>query len=208
MLLVPLISVMLEITLKRLLYQDQGRFMSDSRQRLKGKVLRFELIEWNIPIILVFSECQVDVFNAWGKPADCIVCTRLAMLPALVECQRLAQMINQGDIDIEGDLHLVQQFSALLDMAKFDAAELLAPWIGDIAAEGITHSLRRLLSDTLQFLRTGQVWATQVITDEWRLTPSTLELAWFCSEVDDIIRVSKILADRLEKLEASNGIVR
>lgn len=201
MLLVPLVRTMLEISLKRLLYQDHC--MSAARQRLKGKVLRFELVECSIPIILVFSERQVAVLNAWEDSADCMVRIRLAKLPVLFECQRLTQMIKQGNIDIEGDLHLVQQFAALLDMAQFDAAELLAPWIGDIAAEGVTRLFGRLMHDTLQIFKTGQVRAMQVIIDEWRLSPSALELAWFCSEVNDITRTAKNLAARLEKLEAS-----
>ncbi|MFT4465642.1 MAG: SCP2 domain-containing protein [Sodalis sp. (in: enterobacteria)] len=171
MLLMPLISATLEAVLKRLLYQD--RAMSAARERLKGKVLRFELAEWETPVILVFGERQVDVLNAWDDAADCTVRTRLATLPAL------------------------------LDMAEFDAAELLAPWVGDIAAEGVTQAVARRLTEARRLLRTGQGRMTQAITDEWRLTPSALELAWFCGEVDDVTRASENLAARLDKLEAS-----
>lgn len=168
MLLMLLISATLEAVIERLLYQN--RAMSAARERLKGKVLRFELAEWETPVILVFGERQVDVLNAWDDAADCTVRTRLA---------------------------------ALLDMAEFDAAELLAPWIGDIAAEGVTRAVARRLTETLRLLRTGQGRVTQAITDEWRLAPSALELAWFCSEVDDVTRAGENLAARLEKLEAS-----
>ena len=37
----------------------------------------------------------------------------------------------------KGDIQVVQNFVALTDLAEFDPAELLAPFIGDIAAEGI-----------------------------------------------------------------------
>ncbi|MCR3755659.1 MAG: ubiquinone biosynthesis accessory factor UbiJ [Sodalis sp. Psp] len=199
--LVQLMSATLEIALNRLLYQD--RSMAAARQRLKGKVLRFELVEWNVPIILVFSARQVDVLNTWGNPADCMVRTRLATLSALVERQQLARMIQQGDIDVEGDLHLVQQFATLLDIDKFDAAELLVPWVGDIAAEGVTRLLGYLLNNTLQLFRTEQIRVAQVITDEWRLVPAALELTWFCNEVNNVARAGKNLVARLEKLEVS-----
>lgn len=201
MLLMPLISATLEAVLKRLLYQD--RAMSAARERLKGKVLRFELAEWETPVILVFGERQVDVLNAWDDVADCTVRTRLATLPALLERQRLTQLIKQGFLDVEGDPQCIQQFAALLDMAEFDAAELLAPWVGDIAAEGVTQAVARRLTEARRLLRTGQGRVAQAMTDEWRLAPSALELAWFCDEVDDVTRAGENLVARLDKLEAS-----
>ncbi|WP_074012312.1 SCP2 domain-containing protein [Candidatus Sodalis sp. SoCistrobi] len=201
MLLMPLISATLEVVLERLLYQD--RAMSAARERLKGKVLRFELAEWETPVILVFGERQVDVLNAWDDAADCTVRTRLATLPALRERQRLTQLIKQGFLDVDGDLQCLQQFAALLDMAEFDGAELLAPWLGDIAAESVSRTVARRLTSTLRLLRTGQGRVTQAITDEWRLAPSALEQAWFCGEVDEITRAGEDLAARLEKWEAS-----
>ncbi|BAE73385.1 SCP-2 sterol transfer family protein [Sodalis glossinidius str. 'morsitans'] len=201
MLLMPLISATLEVVLERLLYQD--RAMSAARERLKGKVLRFELAEWETPVILVFGERQVDVLNAWDGAADCTVRTRLATLPALRERQQLTQLIKQGFLDVEGDLQCLQQFAALLDMAEFDGAELLAPWIGDIAAESVSRTVARWLTSTPRLLRTGQGRVMQAITDEWRLAPSALEQAWFCGEVDEVTRAGENLAARLEKLEAS-----
>ncbi|MGL9773371.1 MAG: ubiquinone biosynthesis protein UbiJ [Sodalis sp. (in: enterobacteria)] len=197
----PLISATLEVVLERLLYQD--RAMSAARERQKGKVLRFELAEWERPVILVFGERQVDVLNAWNGAADCTVRTRLATLPALRERQQLTQLIKQGFLDVEGDLQFLQQFAVLLDMAEFDGAELLAPWIGDIAAESVSRTVARRLTSTLRLLRTGQGRVTQAITDEWRLAPSALERAWFCSEVNEVTRAGENLAARLEKWEAS-----
>ncbi|OZI14497.1 hypothetical protein CE195_04080 [Sodalis-like symbiont of Philaenus spumarius] len=201
MLLMPLISATLEVVLDRLLYQDRAMFTA--RERLKGKVLRFELAEWKTPVILVFGERQVDVLNAWDDAADCTVRTRLATLLVLRERQQLIQLIKQGFLDVEGDLQCLQQFAALLDMAEFGGAELLAPWIGDISAESVSRTVERRLTSTLRLLRTGQGRVTQAITDEWCLAPSALEQAWFCSEVDQVTRAGNNLAARLEKLEAS-----
>ncbi len=43
---------------------------------------------------------------------------------------------------MQGDIQVVQNFVALADLAEFDPAELLAPYTGDIAAEGISKALR------------------------------------------------------------------
>lgn len=201
MLLMPLISATLEIVLDRLLYQD--RAMSAAREPLKGKVLRFELDEWETTVTLVFGERQVDVLNAWDDAADCTVRTRLATLPVLRERQLLTQLIKQGFLDVKGDLQCLQQFATLLNMAEFDGAELLAPWIGDIAAESVSRTVAGRLTSPLQLLRTGQGQVTQAITDEWRLVPSVLEQAWFFGEVNEVTRAGENLAASLENLEAS-----
>ncbi|WP_244267216.1 ubiquinone biosynthesis accessory factor UbiJ [Sodalis-like endosymbiont of Proechinophthirus fluctus] len=196
----PLISVTLEAVLKRLLYQDLA--MSSAINSLKDKVFRFELAEWETPIILVFGERQVYVLNTWEDAADCTVITRLAILPALLERQRLTQLIKLGFLEVEGDPQCLQQFAELLYMAEFDAAELLAPLVGDIAAEGATQAVACRLTEAQRLFRTGYGRVTQAITDEWRLVPSALELAWFCGEVDDVTRACENLAARLDKLEA------
>lgn len=201
MLLMPMISATLEAVLKRLLYQDHA--MDVARERLKGKVLRFELAEWETPVILVFGAHQVDVLNAWDDAANCTVRTRLATLPALLERQRLTQLTQQGFLYIEGDPQCIQQFDALLDRAEFDAAELLSPLVGDIAAEGVTQAVARRLTKARRLLRTGHGWVTQAITDEWRLATSALELKWFCDEVDDVTWAGENLAARLDVLEAN-----
>lgn len=201
MLLMPLIAAALENGLNRLLYRD--RAMTSARSRLKGKVLRVELAELDTPVILVFSELQLDVLTAWDGAADCHIRTHLSALPALSKRQQLAQMIRQGELEVDGDLQVVQQFVALLDMAQCDPADVLAPYTGDILAEGLTRSLHGRLQGIQRRWRDGQSRLSQTITDEWRLAPQALELAWFNEEVDGLARDGQALANRLQQLEAN-----
>lgn len=201
MLVTLLISATLEAMFKRLLYQDKA--MSAIRECLKGKVLQFELAELRTPIILIFSEHQIDVLNAWADATDCTVRIRFSTFSALLEHQQLTQLIKKGLLDIEGDLQCVQHFITLLNMAEFNMVEHLTPWIGDIAAEFITRAVKRWLTASRRFLRTEQGILKQAITDEWCLVPSTLELAWFYGEVNDVTRAYENLAVRLDMLEVS-----
>ncbi|UVK77929.1 MAG: ubiquinone biosynthesis accessory factor UbiJ [Sodalis sp. Fse] len=201
MLMMLLISAALEKVLQYLLYQD--RVMLIACQRLKGKILRIELVELDIPIIFVFGDLQVDVLNSWDDIADCTVRVRFTRLSPVREYQRLMQLIKQGDLEVDGDLQLVQQLVALLDMIEFDAAELLAPWMGDVAAEYITRMIMRQVTAIQRRVRIGQELLTWGIIDEWRLVPSTFELAGFCREVDEVDQAEERQASRLEKLEAS-----
>jgi ubiquinone biosynthesis protein UbiJ len=64
----------------------------------------------------------------------------MSVLPKLRNRQQLTALIRSGDLEVQGDIQVVQNFVALCDLAEFDPAELLAPYTGDIVAEGIRKS--------------------------------------------------------------------
>lgn len=137
MTLTPLLTAGLETALNQILYRDRG--LKAARQRLNGRSLAIELAELKQPLIFIFSDRQVDVLGDWCDTPDCKVKTRLATLRKLRDRQQLTSLIRSGELEVEGDLQVVQQFSALIDLAELDPAEYLAPWIGDIAAQGISR---------------------------------------------------------------------
>ncbi|OAT30987.1 YigP family protein [Buttiauxella ferragutiae ATCC 51602] len=195
----PLITAGIENILNTFLWRDRG--LKAARQRLVGKVLRVELKEFSSPIVLVFSEQQLDVLAQWEGEADCLVKTGLSTLPKLRDRQQLTALIRSGELEVEGDLQVVQNWVALMDLAEFDPAELLAPYIGDIAAEGISKVIRgggKLLKKG--FAR-NQQYLSEAITEEWRMAPGSLEVAWFAEETAAVERKVDALIARLDKLE-------
>jgi ubiquinone biosynthesis accessory factor UbiJ len=200
MTLTPLITAGLESALNRVLYRDRG--LKAARQRLAGKVLTLRLSEFSNPLVLVFSEQQLDVLGDWQDVSDCTVITQLKTLPKLRDRQQLTSLIRSGELEVEGDLQVVQQFSALMDLAELDPAEYLAPWIGDIAAQGISQGAQRALRFVKGEVQRRQDYLGQAITEEWRVAPGALELAWFSEEVDAMERSLDALTARLAQLEA------
>lgn len=197
--LTPLVNAGLESVLNTFLWRDRG--LKSARQRLLGKVLRVELKEFSSPLVLAFSEQQIDVLGEWEGEADCRVITRLAILPQLRDRQQLTALIRSGDLEVQGDLQVVQNWVALMDLAEFDPAELFAPYIGDVAAEGISKVFRggsRLLKKG--FSR-HQQYLGEAITEEWRMAPGPLEVAWFAEETAAVERAAEALSARLDKLE-------
>ena len=183
----PLVTAGIETALNTFLWRDKA--LKPARQRLLGKVLRVQLQDFATPVVLVFSERQVDVLSAWEGEADCTVITRLSVLPKLRNRQQLTALIRSGDLEVQGDLQVVQNMVSLCDLAEFDPAELLAPYTGDIVAEGVGKVLRQ------------QRYVAEAITEEWRLAPGPLELAWFAEETTAIERALAALEKRLETLE-------
>ncbi|GLR07365.1 hypothetical protein COO59_16845 [Mixta theicola] len=200
MTLTPLLTAGLETALNRILYRDRG--LKAARQRLNGKVLQLRLQELSQPVTLVFSEHQVDVLGEWQDRCDCTVITRLSLLPKLRDRQQLTGMIRHGELEVEGDLQVVQQFSALIDMAELDPAEYLAPWTGDIVAQSISNVARRGLQLLRGDIQRKQRYLTETLTEEWRVAPGPLEMAWYGEEVDALERQASQLEQRLLQLEA------
>ena len=198
--LMPLITAGLETALNRILYRDRG--LKPARQRLNGKVLTLRLTEFSYPLVLVFSEQQLDVLSDWQDSSDCTVITSLKTLTKLRDRQQLTPLIRSGDLQVEGDLQVVQQFSALMDLAELDPAEYLAPWVGDIAAQGISQRSQQAFRFFTGEVQRRQDYLGQAITEEWRVAPGSLELAWFSEEVDAMERSLEALDARLAQLEA------
>ena len=200
MTLTPLITGALETALNRVLYRD--RSLKVARQRLAGKVLLLRLQELDFPLVRVCSETRLDVLGDWQDSSDCSVSLRLSTLPKLRDRQQLTGLIRSGELNVEGDLQVVQQFSALMDLAELDPAEYLAPWTGDIAAQGISQAGRRALAFAQQQVTRRQDYLSQVVTEEWRLAPGALELAWFAEEVEAMERSLNAFEARLAQREA------
>jgi len=198
--LTPLITAGLETALNRMLYRD--RSLKAARQRLVGQVLTLRLEELSHPLVLVFSEQQLDVLSDWQDSSDCTVITQLKTLPKLRDRQQLTSLIRSGELQVEGDLQVVQRFSALIDLAELDPAEYLAPWIGDIAAQGVSQAAQRGLRLLRGEVARRQDYLGQALTEEWRVAPGALELAWFSEEVDAMERSLDALTARLAQLEA------
>ncbi|MBA2814298.1 ubiquinone biosynthesis protein UbiJ [Candidatus Pantoea persica] len=195
-----LINAALETALNRMLYREPG--LKAARQRLAGQVLTIRLAELSHPLVLVFSEQQLDVLSDWQDSSDCTVIPQLKTLPKLRDRQQLTSLIRSGELQVEGDFQVVQRFSALIDLAELDPAEYLAPWIGDIAAQGVSQAGQRALKRLRCEVARRQDYLGQALTEEWRVAPGALELAWFSEEVDAMERSLDALTARLAQLEA------
>jgi ubiquinone biosynthesis protein UbiJ len=199
MLLTPLLTGVLETSLNSLLFRD--RSMKAARQRLVGKVLRIELQELASPLVLIFSEQRVDVLGQSDDTADCTVRSRISVLLKLRDRQQLSPLMRSGELIVEGDIQVVQQLVGLLDLAEWDPAEWLAPYIGDIAAEGVTQVLGKGANLLKAGLQRQQHYVAETLTEEWRMAPGPLEVVWFNEEVDATVRNVEALIARMDKLE-------
>lgn len=195
----PLLIAGIETALNAVLYRD--RSLKAARQRLNGKVLSIQLQEIDHPLVLVFSEHQLDILQQWEDQADCTVALRLSTLPKLRDRQQLTALIRAEELDVQGDLRVVQHFSAMMDLAELDPAEYLAPWTGDVLAETLSQGVKSGISWLKADATRKHRYLAETLTEEWRVAPGALELAWYAEEVEATQRELESLEARLDKME-------
>lgn len=196
----PLVTAGIESLLNTFLYRSPA--LKTARSRLLGKVLRVEVKGFSTSLILVFSERRVDVLGEWAGDADCTVIAYASVLPKLRDRQQLAALIRSGELEVQGDIQVVQNFVALADLAEFDPAELLAPYTGDIAAEGISKALRGAQSSCITALSASNVMWRKPLLKSGVWHPVRLKWPRFAEETAAVERAVDALTKRLEKLEA------
>lgn len=177
------VTAAIETSLNALLKDDE-----DSQRRLarlRGKVLGVTINEFGKQLYFLFSQ-QIDVLGAYEGEVDCQLALNLSVLPELRQQANLTQLIKADKLALDGDIQLAQQFSTLLSGLKPDVEEKLSHYTGDIVA----HTLISGVKNGAHFVRQGierrQRHLAEVITEEWRLAPQALEIAYFADQVDDL----------------------
>ncbi|CAH8241683.1 Ubiquinone biosynthesis accessory factor UbiJ [Vibrio aestuarianus] len=179
----PLVTAAIETTLNTLIQDDPllGRRLS----RLKGQVIQVNLKELNKTLTFIFSQ-QIDVLADYeGKP-DCYLSLNLSVLPQLREQANITQLIKQDKLVLEGDIQLAQKFAQLMTDCKPDVEEWLSRITGDVVAHTLVQSMKNAGQLLQAQVSKHQNHMAQVLTEEWRLFPGSLEVAYFCDQVDDI----------------------
>ncbi|PHM61772.1 ubiquinone biosynthesis accessory factor UbiJ [Xenorhabdus ishibashii] len=198
----PALTAFLETTLNHLLYREA--VLKPARLRLVNKILSIELKEIETPLILIFSERRLDILSQWSEPVDCSMKATLPALLKLRDRQCLSTLINSGEIVIEGDMQVIQQWSALLDMSEWDPAHYLSPYVGDIAAEGVTRMMKKSVGFVSNTIARKKTYFTESLTEEWKMVPSALEVAYFSEEVNAVADQINQLEKRLAALEGKH----
>lgn len=178
-----LVTGAIETSLNTLIKEDE-----DSQRRLarlRGKIIRVKLNEFGKQLVFVFSQ-QIDVLGAYEGEADCELALNLSVLPELRQQANLTQLIKADKLSIDGDVQLAQQFSTLLSGLKPDVEEKLSHYTGDIVAHTLVSGAKQGVRWVQKGVERHQRYMAEVITEEWKLAPQALEIAYFADQVDDL----------------------
>ncbi|EHI9240623.1 SCP2 domain-containing protein [Vibrio vulnificus] len=193
----PLITAVIETSLNVLVKDNPD--LEKRLLRLKGQVIQIHLQEVNKTLTFIFSQ-QIDVLANYEGQPDCYLSLKLAVLPDLKEQANITKLIKQDKLILEGDIQLAQKFAQLISDAKPDVEEWVSRVTGDVVAHSLAQGVKNVGGFVGRQAKKQQHHLAQVITEEWRLAPGPLEVAYFCDQVDDAKSDLARLEARLQKL--------
>ncbi|EIE1227021.1 ubiquinone biosynthesis accessory factor UbiJ [Vibrio vulnificus] len=193
----PLITAVIETSLNVLVKDNPD--LEKRLLRLKGQVIQVHLQEVNKTLTFIFSQ-QIDVLANYEGQPDCYLSLKLAVLPDLKEQANITKLIKQDKLILEGDIQLAQKFAQLISDAKPDVEEWVSRVTGDVVAHSLAQGVKNVGGFVGRQAKKQQHHLAQVITEEWRLAPGPLEVAYFSDQVDDAKSDLARLEARLQKL--------
>lgn len=194
-----LVNAGLETALNGLISRSQG--ISPILRRLNGKILAVNLSRFQQQLFLVFSLQRVDILQHYEGEADCSVEISPNLLLKFPKKAELSRYINDKSIILQGDLQILQDFATLMEQLEKDPAELLSPYLGDVASQSAVDFARVLLSGIKQRSQTsGRYWSER-LTEEYQLVAPRLAIADFCDEVKILEKQTALLAEKISYLQ-------
>jgi ubiquinone biosynthesis accessory factor UbiJ len=194
----PLLTATIESALNRLIQDDPA--LVRRLMRLKGQVIQIHVKELDKTLTFLFSQ-QIDVLAGYEGKSNCYLSLHFSILPELLrEKANITALIKQDKLVVEGDLQLAQAFAQLMNDCKPDAEEWLSRLTGDVVAHTVVGGARGVTQLIKQHVCKQQSYLAQVITEEWKLAPGPLEVAYFCDQVSDVSDKVQRLDKRLNSL--------
>ncbi|AAW84542.1 conserved protein [Aliivibrio fischeri ES114] len=200
----PFVTGVMETGLNTLLKESPES--KAALHRLKEKIIHVHLNEVNKDLFFVFSHLQVDILSRFEGSVDCYLALNLSVLPQLRDQNNITQLIKQDKLVLEGDLKLAQQFSALLEELKPDVEEKLSQYTGDIVAHTLASGVKGGACWVKKQITRQTRHAAEVLTEEWKMAPAPLEIAYFCDQVTDVEAQLTELDARLSRLIQKTGL--
>ncbi|MEJ6121855.1 SCP2 sterol-binding domain-containing protein [Vibrio sp. 2-Bac 85] len=169
------------------------------RKQLNGTIIGVSLKELNFPLYFVISSQQVDILNKFSGDPDCFIRVSVSALPKLQDNHQLTHLIKTGQLEVEGDIQLVQQFAQLLTDMEIDWEEHLSHKVGDVIAHKFCYHAKKIQQIVHQQLMNVEKQTALYITEEVKLAPSGLEVAYFCEQVKTLDKQTDKLLVKLNQ---------
>lgn len=180
----------------------------DSPRRLKvlaGKQLKLRINEFPWPLIFAFSD-HVDVLTAESltqheTPADCEIALSVNNLKQLQDSSQISRLIQQNKLQLEGDIHIAQNFSALIKDLHIDWEEQLSQYVGDVIAHQSFNSARNLFDHAKAKLDQFTSVLSDAALEEKAVAAHPVAVDDFCQSVNKLRSDTERLAARITRLE-------
>jgi ubiquinone biosynthesis protein UbiJ len=173
---------------------------------LDQKTLTVHLAELNFPLSLTVNtqdHNQPIIVGTMTERSDCTIYTSINTLKKIKAEQQITELIKAGELDVEGDIKIAQQFAAIAQQLEIDWQSELAKHIGDIP----THQLLTLSNKITNKVKVSskQIEAdiTEYIVHEKKLLVTNSQINSFNQSVREVKQQADSMAARIDNLMKS-----
>lgn len=192
--------IMMEVGINQALKLDDFSF--NKVRGLKGKIIGFELQGIDLCFYLAPNDDGIQVLPALSSNATAdtwIRGTPLSMLKTAVSEDRSG--LFKGDVIIDGDMTLGQDFQRMLNGLEIDWEEPLSKIVGDVAAHQLGDLVRGLSSWAIQSMDSLTKTTGEYYQEETQDIVNPVEIERFVDNVDLLRSDTDRLTLKLKKLE-------
>lgn len=169
-------------------------------RKLVGNILNIQLTQSDLQFFILFSENRTDWLSSYEGEADCTVCLEASALPKLADKSKLAELINNKSLVLNGDIQVLQHFSTLLDELEKDPAEWFSYLIGDVPAQLSTDFAKGILNKFKQQFEQNRRHLVDNLINERPVLVHRLQMAHFCDQVSELEQQVVRLEQKFTKL--------
>ena len=190
----------LETSINLVLKQDPATL--EKFAALQGKVISFKLTDLELTCYLFPHVEGIQVKYLYeGKADTTLQGSTLAFIN--MSLGDATESFFKGDVRIQGEIELGQQFKRILNQLDLDWEEWLSSFTGDLIAFKTGSMIRNFNSWGKEALKTLELDALEYIQDEGQLSPHSTELEDFTKNISQLRDDTARLEARLSRIQKS-----
>jgi ubiquinone biosynthesis protein UbiJ len=172
-----LLSATIEQLLNRVIALDSQ--LARSLESTTRQQFSIEVTDLKLAFTMIFDGTKFIVLPGADKQSDCFVSADLNTLISLKKPENVTQLIRTGKLNLEGDLHIAQNYSKAFSQLDIDWAEHLSHYLGDGAAYTLINFLHNAKQRSEQQIGNSQSALTSLLQDELKVSIHPLEAQLF-----------------------------
>lgn len=157
---------------------------------LTGQSLQLVITPIQWPLVLYFSATQIDISLPEQQLAedavDCTVVVALSALDQIRDTNNLTKLIKADKLDLQGDLKVLQNLSALLSELDLDLEKILTTYLGHTPAQYTLAFAEKAKTMGEYWFDQVQVTVAEALVEEKKLVASAMRIALYCEDVTQV----------------------
>jgi len=201
LLLPQVLTAALELIINKALLLNTNKALP--LQAVAGKTLTLELAELSFPLSFTVSSQLIQtkvIVSSLTECSDCTISTSVNTLKKLKAEQQITQLIKQGELDVNGDVKIAQQFAAIAQSLEIDWQSELAKHIGDVPTHKILQFGNKITKSIGKHSTQLQADVSEYIVHEKRLVVTNGQIKHFNQQVTDVSNNVDKISSRINKL--------